>query len=187
MPDLPDEPSDAAAAHAPTPAQAPEGVPVTPPVTPPVTAPSTAPVTAPVTPQADAPVVNGDPPTVDHFAALSAIVPEAQLDALAARVIASGGVQGVTFQPDDGGATAAHADLGSHASAIQSQLQASADKFVTDQGVNVADFHRYVKQQGPAVLNSTALVLFHSRSPDTALRALVTEYKRTANFRRSRS
>jgi hypothetical protein len=184
MPELADEPSEATAAHA----QAPATAPATPAATPAV-APAVAPATAPVTAPATAPVTApATAPTVDHYAAIAAIVPEAQLDALAARVISSGGVAACSFANDDGGATAAHADLGSHASAIQSELQASADKFVTDQGVNdVADFHRYVRAQGSGVLNSTALVLFHSRSPDTALRALVTEYKRTASFRRSRS
>jgi hypothetical protein len=176
MPDLHDEPSEAtspAPAPAPATAQAPA----------PAVAPATAPVSPPITPQAGP---TGDAKAdaqVDHYAAIAAIVPEAQLDVLAARVIASGGVAGVTFQPDDGGPSSSHADLGSHASAIQQELQQSADSFVEAQGVNVADFHKYVRAQGSGVLNSTALLLWHSRSPDVALRPLLQEFRRTSAHR----
>ena len=87
------------------------------------------------------------------------------------------------FAPNDGGPTAAHADLGSHAAAVQTELQAAADKFVIEQGANPDDFYAYVKQQGGGIVNSTALLLFHSRSADTALRPLLTEFKRTSAFR----
>jgi hypothetical protein len=119
------------------------------------------------------------PPDLDHFAAIAAVMPESEMDNLAARIIASGGTEGVELavsgmEPEK---------FAGHVAAIQSELQASADAYVESQGVNVADFYQFVQSRGSRAVTSTALLLYHSRDAGMALDPLIAEYRRSPKGR----
>jgi hypothetical protein len=114
---------------------------------------------------------------------LQSAMPEAAMDALVARVISAGGTEGVTFDGPNGGLTSEQ--FTEHASGAQAALQADADAYVAAQGINVAEFHKYVRSK-PDLLRSTALTLWYSRDPSTALDAVLREFARSPAARRSR-
>jgi hypothetical protein len=124
------------------------------------------------------------PAAVDHHSAIAALMPsEMERDNLAARIIASGGTEGVALDVHGPNAD----QLAGHVAGIQGQLQQTADEFVKGQGIDVADFYRFVHFQGPAAVRSVALTLFHSKGDAAyALTPLIHEYRRTSAGRRTR-
>jgi hypothetical protein len=119
-------------------------------------------------------------PPVDHFAALAAVVPSQTLDNTVARVVSSGGVAGVTFEPS-GGMSAEQ--FTTHAEGIQASLQADADAHVTASGINPATFYAWMHSRGADLVRSTALMLFHSRNPAMAMDAAIAEFRRSPQGR----
>lgn len=101
-------------------------------------------------------------PEVDHFAALSAVVPEHALDMTIARVVAAGGVEGVTFDPA-GGMTPEQ--FTTHAQGHQAALQAIADQHVTAQGIDPEAFYTWANANRAKDVRALALQFAHQRDP----------------------
>lgn len=139
--------------------------------------------TAPVVPQEGATqaalqapaTVEGATP-IDHRAELVAVMREQDMDNLAARVVASGGVEGVTFDPV-GQMTAEQ--FTTHAQGVQADLQSAADAHVKGAGIEPEAFYAWVRSRGPQVLNATALTMYHSRDAAMALDPLIAEFRRS--------
>lgn len=96
-----------------------------------------------------------------HARAITEAMPdEFQRDALAARVIAAGGVQGVDLVSD-----VPTGEFAGHASAIQGHLQGLADAEVRRYGLEPQAFYDYLRNQGAAVVRSAALETYHLGKP----------------------
>jgi hypothetical protein len=121
------------------------------------------------------------PPAVDHHAAVAAAMPEGERDMLAARIIASGGVEGVDLAISGDNAQ----EFAGHVSAIQSELQAVADQHVKAQGIDPDALYDYMRGRGAGVVRSTALTLYHGRNPAMALDPIIAEFRRTPTGRRA--
>jgi hypothetical protein len=118
------------------------------------------------------------PAVVDHHGAIAALMPsEMERDNLAARIISAGGTEGVALDVHGPNAD----QLAGHVAGIQGQLQQTADEFVKEQGIDVADFYRFVHFQGAEAVRSVALTLYHSKGDAAyALTPLIQQYRRTS-------
>ena len=120
------------------------------------------------------PVAEQAPAIVDHHAALATVMPETAMDAVAARVIAAGGVDGTEFDVN-GGMSAEN--FSAHAAGVQASLQAMADGYVTSQGFQPADVWAWAQEHRAADVRSLAVEFYHSREP-VIFNQLVNEYAR---------
>src|SRR5207253_5132212 len=91
------------------------------------------------------------------------VLSEPARDALAARVIAAGGADGVDFELHGEGMGAE--DFGTHVQAVQDQLQWKADAYVKSQGFEPADVWAWAQAIRSADVRSLAVEFYHSREP----------------------
>jgi len=121
------------------------------------------------------PQTPGEVDRVDHFAALSAAMPENTLDNTIARVVAAGGVDGVTFDPVGG---MSQEDFTTHAAGHQAALQSIADQHVAALGHDAPAVWSWAQQHMPKDVRSLALEFAHGRNP-ASLNPIIAAYARS--------